>query len=148
MRKVERRKSRNVERIKFGRGLDNLLRQKINIKEVVTDGNLKIGALMSKHSWLFCFFVNVIKFVLYVSIFKLAILYVVSMDICSWQSIWQGICFGHLSFDFWQLSCGLLLHTRVILQLATAFLTNSFYLYGYVFYVTLLFSTTCKMMLK
>ncbi|XP_028417582.1 uncharacterized protein LOC114542029 [Dendronephthya gigantea] len=55
VREVEGRKSPNMERIGFERGLDNLLKSKMIIKEVVTDGHLEIGALMSKYSSLYCF---------------------------------------------------------------------------------------------
>ena len=41
-------KSNNMERIGFERGLDKLLTSAMCIKEVVTDGHLEIGALMSK----------------------------------------------------------------------------------------------------
>ncbi|XP_028411412.1 uncharacterized protein LOC114533974 [Dendronephthya gigantea] len=46
VREVEGRKSPNMERIGFERGLDNLLKSTMIIKEVVTDGHLEIGALM------------------------------------------------------------------------------------------------------
>ena len=49
VREIEGRKSPNMERAGFERGLDNLMQSKMNIKEVVTDGHLEIGALMSKH---------------------------------------------------------------------------------------------------
>ncbi len=49
VREVEGRKSPNMERIGFERGLDNLLKSKMKVKEVVTDGHLEIGALMSKY---------------------------------------------------------------------------------------------------
>ena len=48
VREVEGRKSPNMERVGFERGLDKLMASKINVKEVVTDGHLEIGALMSK----------------------------------------------------------------------------------------------------
>ena len=48
VREVEGRKSSNMERIRFERGLDNLLKSKRKVKEVVTDEHLEIGALMSK----------------------------------------------------------------------------------------------------
>ena len=48
VREVEGRKSPNMERIGFERGLDKLIASKMNVKEVVTDGHLEIGALMSK----------------------------------------------------------------------------------------------------
>ena len=41
-------KSNNMERIAFERGMDALLTSTIVLKEVVTDGHLEIGALMSK----------------------------------------------------------------------------------------------------
>ena len=50
VREVEGRKSPNMERIGFERGLDNLLKSKMKVKGVVTDGHLEIGALMSKYS--------------------------------------------------------------------------------------------------
>ena len=49
VRQIEGRKSPNMERVGFERGLDNLMQSKMKIKEVVTDGHLEIGALMSKH---------------------------------------------------------------------------------------------------
>ena len=48
VREVEGRKSVNMERIGFERGLDEILKSQMVIKEVVTDGHLEIGALMSK----------------------------------------------------------------------------------------------------
>lgn len=48
VREVEGRKSPNMERFGFKRGLDKLIGSKMNIKKVVTDGHLEIGALMSK----------------------------------------------------------------------------------------------------
>ena len=42
-------KSNNMERIGFERGMDKLLTSAMCIKEVVTDGHLEIGALMSKY---------------------------------------------------------------------------------------------------
>ena len=48
-REVEGRKSPNMERIGFEIGLDKLAKSKIKVKEVVTDGHLEIGALMSKY---------------------------------------------------------------------------------------------------
>ena len=48
VREVEGRKSPNMERLGFERGLDEMLQSQINIKEIVTDGHLEIGALMSK----------------------------------------------------------------------------------------------------
>jgi hypothetical protein len=47
VRDVEGRKSPNMERIGFERGLDEILTSKMVIKEVVTDGHLEIGAVMS-----------------------------------------------------------------------------------------------------
>ena len=47
VREVEGRKSPNMERVGFERGLDKLMASKMNVKEV-TDGHLEIGALMSK----------------------------------------------------------------------------------------------------
>ena len=48
VREVEGRKSPNMERFGFKRGLDKLIGSKMNIKKVVTDGHLEIAALMSK----------------------------------------------------------------------------------------------------
>lgn len=42
-------KSNNMERIGYERGMDKLLTSAMCIKEVVTDGHLEIGALMSKY---------------------------------------------------------------------------------------------------
>ena len=42
-------KSPNMKRIGFERGMDKLLTSAMCISEVVTDGHLEIGALMSKH---------------------------------------------------------------------------------------------------
>ena len=42
-------KSNNMERIGFERALDKLLTSAKSIKDVVTDGHLEIGALMSKY---------------------------------------------------------------------------------------------------
>ena len=42
-------KSPNMERIGFEREMDKLLTSAMCISEVVTDGHLEIGALMSKH---------------------------------------------------------------------------------------------------
>ena len=42
-------KSNNMERIGFERALDKILTSAISIKEVVTDGHLEIGALLSKY---------------------------------------------------------------------------------------------------
>ena len=47
-------KSNNKERIAFERGMDTLLTSTMCIKEVVTDGHLEIGALMSKHHFYDC----------------------------------------------------------------------------------------------
>ena len=47
-------KSNNMERIAFERGMDTLLTSTMSIKEVVTDGRLEIGALMSKHNFYDC----------------------------------------------------------------------------------------------
>ena len=47
-------KSNNMERIAFERGMDTLLTSTMSIKEVVTDGHLEIGALMSKHHFYDC----------------------------------------------------------------------------------------------
>jgi hypothetical protein len=47
VRDVEGRKSPNMERIGFERWLDEILTSKMVIKEVVTDGHLEIGAVMS-----------------------------------------------------------------------------------------------------
>ena len=43
-------KSNNMERIGYERALDKLLTSAMCIKEVVTEGHLEIGALMSKYS--------------------------------------------------------------------------------------------------
>ena len=42
-------KSNNMERIGFERALNKILTSTITIKEVVTDGHLEIGTLMSKY---------------------------------------------------------------------------------------------------
>ena len=42
-------KSTNMERIGFDRGMDKLLTSAVCISEVVTDGHIEVGALMSKH---------------------------------------------------------------------------------------------------
>ena len=47
VREVKGRKSPNMERIGFERGLDEILTSKMVIKEVVKDGQLEIDALMS-----------------------------------------------------------------------------------------------------
>ena len=44
------RKSPNMERMGFERGLDDILKSSMNINEIVTDGHLEISALMSKWS--------------------------------------------------------------------------------------------------
>lgn len=48
VREVEGRKSANMERIGFERGLDSILKSKMSVKEVVTDAHSEISALMSK----------------------------------------------------------------------------------------------------
>ena len=48
VREVEGRKRPNMERVGFERGLDSMLQSKMAVKEIVTDGHLEIGALMSK----------------------------------------------------------------------------------------------------
>ena len=48
VREVEGRKSANMERIGFERGMDTLMATDMEIKEVVTDGHAEIGALFSK----------------------------------------------------------------------------------------------------
>ena len=48
VREIEGRKSPNMERVGFERGLDKLIGSKMDITEVVTDGHLEIGALMSE----------------------------------------------------------------------------------------------------
>jgi hypothetical protein len=48
VREIEGRKRTNMERVDFERGLDELLTSKMKQQEVVTDGHLKISALMSK----------------------------------------------------------------------------------------------------
>ena len=48
VREVEGRKSNNMERVGFERGLDKLLESNMVLKEVVTDAHSEIGALMSK----------------------------------------------------------------------------------------------------
>lgn len=47
VREVEGRKSTNMERLGFERGMDTLLKTDMSIKEVVTDGHTGIAALMS-----------------------------------------------------------------------------------------------------
>ena len=47
VREVDNRKSANMERVGFERGLDEILPLQMVVKEVVTDGHTKIGALMS-----------------------------------------------------------------------------------------------------
>jgi hypothetical protein len=56
VREVEGRKSNNMERLGFERGMDTLLSTDIIIKEVITDGHTGIASLMSKwyiyiYSW-------------------------------------------------------------------------------------------------
>jgi hypothetical protein len=46
VRELEGRKSNNMERIGYEKGLDKLMESKMIIKEVVTDGHLEIGALI------------------------------------------------------------------------------------------------------
>ena len=48
VRKVEGRKSPNIERFGFERGLHELQQSDMKIKEIVTDGQMEIGALMCK----------------------------------------------------------------------------------------------------
>lgn len=48
VREIEGRKSPNMERVGFERGLDKLIGSKMDIIEVVTDGHLEIRALMSE----------------------------------------------------------------------------------------------------
>ena len=48
VREVEGKKSTNMERLGFERGLDELLTSTMSIQELVTDGHLGISALMSK----------------------------------------------------------------------------------------------------
>ena len=48
VREVEGRKSNNMERVGFERGMDKLLESNMVLKEVVTDAHSEIGALMSK----------------------------------------------------------------------------------------------------
>ena len=45
-------KSNNMERIGFERAMDKLLTSSMSLAEVVTDGHLEIGALMSKYYYL------------------------------------------------------------------------------------------------
>ena len=47
VREVEARKSANMERIGFERGLDSILKSTMSVKEVVTDAHSEISALMS-----------------------------------------------------------------------------------------------------
>ena len=49
VREVENRKSTNMERVDFERGLDEMLQSEMVVKEIVTDGHVEIGALMSKY---------------------------------------------------------------------------------------------------
>ena len=48
VREVEGRKSPNMERLGFERGLDQLLKSKMVLSELVTDSHLEISAVMSK----------------------------------------------------------------------------------------------------
>jgi hypothetical protein len=48
VREVEGRKSNNMERVAFEKGLDTLLQSTVVVKEIVTDGHLHIVALMSE----------------------------------------------------------------------------------------------------
>ena len=48
VRKVEDRKSNNMERVGFERGIDKLVESNMVVKEVVTDAHSEIGGLMSK----------------------------------------------------------------------------------------------------
>ena len=48
VRETEGRKSPNMERIGFERGMDSLLHSEMFVKEVVTDGHTEIAALFSK----------------------------------------------------------------------------------------------------
>ena len=48
VREVEGRKSPNIERFGFERGLHELQQSDMKIKEIVTDGQMEIGALMCK----------------------------------------------------------------------------------------------------
>ena len=52
VREVEGRKSANMERIAFERGMDSLLASEMNITEVVTDGHSEIGALFSEYIYI------------------------------------------------------------------------------------------------
>ena len=49
VREVENRKSANMERVGFERGLDEMLQSEMVVKEIVTDGHVEIGALMSMY---------------------------------------------------------------------------------------------------
>ena len=53
VREIEGRKSPNMERVGFERGLHELLTSKMDLKEVVMDGHLEISALMSKFDFIF-----------------------------------------------------------------------------------------------
>ena len=68
VREVEGRKSANMERIGFERGMNTLMATEMNIKEVVTDGHAEIGALLSKYHVVnlkcVCMFVVVVVFLL------------------------------------------------------------------------------------
>ncbi len=48
VREIEGRKSANMERVGFERGLDELKTSKMKLGEIVTDGHLEISAVMSK----------------------------------------------------------------------------------------------------
>ncbi len=48
VREIEGRKSANMERVGFERGLDELKTSKMKLEEIVTDGHLEISAVMSK----------------------------------------------------------------------------------------------------
>ena len=48
VREVEGRKSPNMERLGFERGLDELLKSKMVLSELVADVHLEISAVMSK----------------------------------------------------------------------------------------------------
>ena len=56
VREVEGRKSTNMERLGFERGLDGLLTSSMNIQELVTDGHLGISALISMLYFKYMFF--------------------------------------------------------------------------------------------
>ena len=48
VREVEGRKSNNMERVGFERGMDKLLESNMGLKEVVTDAHSEMGTLTSK----------------------------------------------------------------------------------------------------